>query len=125
MTEVTARRIAESTDKDGLYRLMKAVEMSSRLMAEDVIRESGYMLPQSANSQNILIDLINDGPKGFPKAAAEEILQKIPCNEPDSLKEIRASNYKCGYCGAIFEHKGDGEMVCPLCKTRGDSFTRL
>ena len=125
VTEVTAKRIAESTDKDGLYRLMKAVEMSSRLMAEDVIRESGYMLPQSANSQNILIDLINDGPKGFPKAVAEDILQKIPCNEPDSLKEIKAANYKCGYCGVIFEHKGDDELVCPSCKTRGDSFTKL
>ena len=124
MQEVAAKRIAESTDKDGLYRLMKAVEMSSRLMAEDVLRESGYMLPQSANSQNLLVDLINEGPKTFPKDTAKQILESIPCNEPGELKEIRQSHYKCGYCGAIFEYDGD-EIVCPLCKTRGDSFTRL
>ena len=125
VTEIAARNIAGSTDKDGLYRLMKAVEMSSRLMAEDVLRESGYMLPQSANSQNILVDLINDGPKGFPRATAEELLERIPCNEPGSRKEIKAASYRCGYCGVIFEHKGDGDIVCPSCKTSGDSFTRL
>ena len=78
--EAAAKRIAASTDKDGLYRLMKAIEMSNRLMAEDILRESGYMLPQSANSQNLLIDMINDGPKTFPKDIAKEILEKIPCN---------------------------------------------
>ena len=123
--EAAAKGIAEGTDKDGLYRLMKAVEMSSRLMAEDIIRESGYMLPQSANSQNFLVDMINDGPKSFPRDVAREIMENIPCNESDSLKAVRPSSYKCGYCGTIFQHEGDGEIVCPLCKTRGDSFTRL
>ena len=123
--ERTAKQIAESTDKDGLYRLMKAVEMSSRLMAEDILRESGYMLPQSANSQNFLIDMINEGPKTFPRDIAKEILEKIPCNESGDLRELKASCYKCGYCGMIFEHNGDDEIVCPQCKTRGDSFTKL
>ena len=123
--ELAAKRIAESADKDGLYRLMKAIEMSNRLMAEDIIRESGYMLPQSANSQNFLVDMINEGPKSFPRDTAKEILEKIPCNEPDELKKIRPSSYKCGYCGTIFEQEGDGEIMCPLCKTRGDSFTKL
>ena len=123
--EATAKKIAESTDKDGLYRLMKAFEMSNRLMAEDILRESGYMLPQSANSQNLLIDMINDGPKTFPKDAAKEILKKIPCNEPDKLKKIEPASYKCGYCGVIFQHEGDGEIRCPQCKTSGDSFTKL
>ena len=122
--EATAKKIAESTDKDGLYRLMKAFEMSNRLMAEDILRESGYMLPQSANSQNLLIDMINDGPKSFPKDTAKEILEKIPCNEPGKLKKIEPSSYKCGYCGAIFQ-QDSGDIVCPQCKTRGDSFTKL
>ena len=122
--EAAAKRIAASTDKDGLYRLMKAIEMSNRLMAEDILRESGYMLPQSANSQNLLIDMINDGPKTFPKDVAKDILGMIPCNEPDKLKKIEPSSYKCGYCGMIFQHEG-GEITCPQCKTRGDSFTKL
>ena len=122
--ELTAKKIAESTDKDGLYRLMKAIEMSNRLMAEDIIRESGYMLPQSANSHNFLVDMINEGPKSFPKDTARDILEKIPCNEPGSLKKVEIPSYKCGYCGVIFQHEG-GEIVCPACKTRGNSFTKL
>ena len=122
--EAAAKRIAASTDKDGLYRLMKAIEMSNRLMAEDILRESGYMLPQSANSQNLLVDMINDGPKTFPKDVAKEILETIPCNEPDKLKKIEPSSYKCGYCGVIFQQES-GELVCPQCKTRGDGFTKL
>ncbi len=122
--ELTAKKVAESTDKDGLYRLMKALEMSNRIMAEDIIRESGYMLPQSANAQNFLVDMINEGPKSFPRATAREILEKIPCNEPDSLKKTETPCYKCGYCGAIFQCEG-GDIVCPQCKTSGDSFTRL
>ena len=103
--ELTAKKIAESTDKDGLYRLMKAIEMSNRLMAEDIIRESGYMLPQSANSQNFLVDMINEGPKSFPRDTAKEILDSIPCNEPDDLMEMNRPMYKCGYCGTIFDIK--------------------
>ena len=122
--EAAAKRIAASTDKDGLYRLMKAFEMSNRLMAEDILRESGYMLPQSAESQNLLVDMINDGPKTFPRDTAKEILEMIPCNEPDKLKKIEPSFYKCGYCGMIFQHEG-GEIICPQCKTGGDSFTKL
>ena len=123
--EILARKIAASADKDGLYRLMKAVEMSSRIMAEDVFRESGYMLPQSANAQNLLVDLIEDGPESFPRGTAREILDAIPCNEPGDRRELSTPYYKCGYCGTIFEHSGKGEIVCPLCKTSGDSFKRL
>ena len=123
--ELLAKKIAESADKDGLYRLMKAIEMSSRIMAEDVFRESGYMLPQSANAQNLLIGLINDGPGSFPRDTAKDILDSIPCNEPDKLEEIGRPMYKCGYCGTIFEHSGKGDIMCPLCKTSGESFKRL
>ena len=44
--ENIARQLAESTDQDGLYRLMRAVEKSVRLVNEDLLREAGYMLPQ-------------------------------------------------------------------------------
>lgn len=123
--EILSKKIAASADKDGLYRLMKAVEMSNRIMAEDLFRESGYMLPQSANSQNLLIDLIEDGPESFPRDTAREIIDALPCNEPDDRKELCVPMYKCGYCGVIFEHAGKGDIVCPQCKTSGDSFKRL
>lgn len=123
--EDEARAIAESTDKDGLYRLMKAVIMSNRLMAEDILRESGYMLPQSANAQNLITGMINNPPKGFPTKTAKDILDKIDCNEPEKLEKVKdRAMYKCGYCGVIFEHRICDDIVCPACKTTGKSFKK-
>lgn len=79
--EILARSIAEMTDKDGLRRLMRAVEMSERLMAEDVIRESGYMLPQGAQAHELIQYFIDNPPAGFPTDTAKRLLEKIPCNE--------------------------------------------
>ena len=48
--------------------LSKAVAKSSRLMAEDLCREAGYMLPQSANTKEFL-ELVNTYP-GIPADVA-------------------------------------------------------
>lgn len=64
--EKAALQIAEATEKDGLYRLMKAVAKSERLVAEDIMREAGYMLPQSNNAHELLEELIANSPDGFP-----------------------------------------------------------
>ena len=45
--ENIAKKIAESADDPGLRILMTAVRRSDRLMGEDLIRETGYLLPQS------------------------------------------------------------------------------
>ena len=124
--EDIARGIAASTDKDGLYRLMKAFEMSNRLMAEDILRESGYMLPQSANAQNFLISMLENPPKGFPVKAAEDILDPIGCNEPELLRKRKGeAAYKCGYCGVIFMAPEGSDLTCPACKTSGESFKKV
>ena len=50
--------------------------------AEDLSRESGYMLPQSAAARNLLEDLLADPPTpDFPAQAARELLERIPSNE--------------------------------------------
>lgn len=69
--EKIAKSIAESTDSDALKRLALAIKKSSRLVAEDIIREAGYMLPQSSNAQNMLAKLIANPPEGFPVEAAK------------------------------------------------------
>ena len=78
--EQIARQIAAETGEDGLARLMQAAVKSMRLVHEDVMRESGYMLPQSANAQALLAR-IADG-AGASAQAATELLDMIPCNEP-------------------------------------------
>ena len=88
--ETIARQIAADTDKPGLARLMEAVEKSNRLIAEDLLREAGYMLPQSGNTHELLQGLIENPPTGeFPAEAAEKLLKQIPCNEnTDKTKHV-------------------------------------
>ena len=82
--EKMALEIAENTNEEnpGLKKLMYAISKSNRLMSEDLIRESGYMLPQSANSYKLLKQLISDDSlKGFPKETAQKLLDTIKFNE--------------------------------------------
>lgn len=80
--EKIAEQIAASTENDGLYRLMKAIARSERIMAEDVIRESGFMLPQSHNMHLLLKAFIEfHQTEDFPIDVAKALLKKIPDNE--------------------------------------------
>ena len=65
--------------------LAEAVEKSNRIMAEDLLRESGYMLPQSGNVYRFLRDMTAYAEEpGFPADAVEQLLQSISFNEPTS-----------------------------------------
>ena len=63
-------------------KLAVAIEKSNRIMAEDLIRESGYMLPQSANSR-VFLEKLSDEQKSedFPMATVEKLLSMIKTNE--------------------------------------------
>jgi len=57
-------------------KLAAAIEKSNHIMAEDIIRESGYMLPQSQNTINFLKSLLNEeNPEGFPRETVEKLLK--------------------------------------------------
>jgi Fe-S-cluster-containing hydrogenase component 2 len=56
-------------------KLLKAIEKSSRIMAEDIIREAGYMLPQSDNSLNFLKSLLESDMEGLPREAVEKLIR--------------------------------------------------
>ncbi|MEG0270907.1 MAG: 4Fe-4S binding protein [Clostridia bacterium] len=59
-------------------KLAVAVEKSNRLMAEDLLREAGYMLPQSANAHQLLTELLlKPQAEGFPKQAVEKLLELL------------------------------------------------
>ena len=79
--EKMALQIAEGTSKDGLYRLMMAIAKSERILAEDVMREAGFMLPQSNNAHTMLKELIETPPTpAFPVETAKKLLEKLPDN---------------------------------------------
>ena len=76
--EKMALQMAEGVGTDEFYRLMKAVAASERLLAADIMREAGYMLPQSDNAKAKIKDWINDPElKGFPKDKAERLLKLL------------------------------------------------
>lgn len=60
--------------------LAAAVEKSSRLMAEDLCREAGYMLPQSANTRSLLEQLRDD--LSVPRDVVDRLLKTLRFNEP-------------------------------------------
>ena len=86
ITEKAARQISSSTDASGLKRLMKAVAKSERLVSEDIIRESGYMLPQSDNAHTLLEYFVANQPsEDFPVDAAKKLLSLIPNNKTNKI----------------------------------------
>ncbi len=122
-----AGQIAETTESVTLRRLMKAIERSSRLVAEDLIREAGYMLPQSDNAHRFLQDLIDNPPTDdFPVDAARELLDLIPNNETNNNKKENKTmaKWKCTVCGYI--HEGDTPPEkCPVCKQPAEKFVKI
>lgn len=80
--ERLARQLTAAADAPGLSRLLTAAVKSARLVNEDLLREAGFMLPQSANAHRLLQAWIDNPPApGFPVEAAQELLERLPCNE--------------------------------------------
>ena len=124
--EKVALQLAASAESDGVYRLMTAVAKSSRLMNEDLLRESGYMLPQSIEAHELLSSLITPPvPDGLPADAAKKLMEIIPVNDFEK-GERKMSKWKCKVCGYIYE--GDelpADFTCPVCKQPASSFEKI
>ena len=122
--EKAALQIAESANSDALYRLMTAVAKSERLIAEDIMREAGYMLPQSDNAHKLLEELIADPPtEEFPVEAAKKLLKLIPNNEKKEVKKME--KWKCTVCGYVHEGPMTDDFTCPVCKQPASKFVKI
>ncbi len=59
-------------------KLAIAFEKSNHIMAEDIIREAGFMLPQSKNAKEFLQSLLEQKhPEGFPKDTVMKLLEVL------------------------------------------------
>lgn len=75
-TEKAASQIAAMVAGSGLGYLLEAMARSERLVTEDIMREAGYMLPQSANVRQLLEDLVANPPtSSFPIETAKQLLK--------------------------------------------------
>ncbi len=103
--------------------LAVAIEKSSRLMAEDLTREAGYMIPESLNAKRFL-EKIKDYP-GIPEEAVKYLLENIEFNEKENNeneKEIKTmEKWKCTVCGYIPEGPLHADFRCPVCKQPAES----
>lgn len=105
-------------------RLAAAIEKSNRIMAEDIIREAGYMLPQSGNAIAFLKEqLAKPQGEGFPKEAVEKLLKLLKSNEKS--KEIKMEKWKCSVCGYIHEGPLPADFICPRCKQPASVFVKM
>lgn len=79
--ETIALQLAETADNSNLRRLAAAAARSNRLMSEDIMRESGYMLPQSHNTHTLLKSLLENPPTAdFPAETVKKLLHLLPDN---------------------------------------------
>lgn len=101
--------------------LAEAIEKSNRLMAEDLLRESGHMLPQGPNTIEFLESLIDaPHPEGFPIDIVKQLLELI---KNDAKMEVATMpKYRCSVCG--YCHEGDlpEDFKCPRCNQPASVF---
>lgn len=103
--------------------LAAAIERSCRLMAEDLCREAGYMLPQSAYARKLLLALRSV--EGIPSEAVELLLENIACNDCPVQEEAPQERYKCTVCGYIHEGPLPENFVCPRCRQSAEKFIKI
>ena len=61
-----------------LAQLGRAAERACRLMAEDLMREGGYMLPQGEAAKALLRELLEEEQEAaFPRPEAEKLLKLL------------------------------------------------
>lgn len=125
--EQIARQLLKDADNPHLARLLSAIEKSVRLVNEDLLREAGFMLPQSKNTHDLLSGWVKNPPsEDFPIDAAQKLLKLIPCNEDKKGENRIMSKWKCKVCGYV--HEGDSlpsDFTCPVCKQPASSFEKI
>ena len=75
--EEIADSIASSCDNANIRKFAKAIAKSNRRMAEDILRESGYLLPQSDEVRDLLEAMLENPAADFPREEAELLLNRL------------------------------------------------
>ena len=123
--EAIADQLANTTSDDFAYLLFKAVERSLRLVNEDLLRESGFMLPQSGNTHDLLQSWIDNPPsEDFPSDIAKALLESIPNNDVTIISDGNTTHkWRCKVCGYIHEaHELPNDFICPACAQPREMF---
>lgn len=123
--ERLAKGIAETTDNPVARQFATAIAKSNRVMAEDILRESGYLLPQGTGAVAFLEGLLAEKqPSDFPVEAVRKLL--IMMKKDDEIREEKTmEKWRCTVCGYIHEGPMTEDFKCPRCKQPAKVFERI
>ena len=123
--EQIASVIAETSASPIARQLAKAITMSNRLMTEDLLREAGFMLPQSQNAVDFLKSLLEtQQPDDFPKEIVEKLLSILDTKKITQEDRIM-EKYRCTVCGYIHEGPLPEDFKCPRCGQSASAFEKV
>lgn len=118
-----AEKVALETSDPVVKQLASAIRKSNDLMTEDLLREAGYMLPQSAPVIDLLKSLLAiDQADDFPKEAVEKLITLM---SDGSEVSVEADRYQCGVCGYIHEGLMTEDFKCPICQESAAVFSKI
>ena len=128
--EQISQAIAETTENPILQQLSTAISKSNRLMAEDLLRESGYMLPQSNNVKDLLSSLLEkEQPDDFPFETVRTLIHLLDQNSAKTVaikkEDEKMERYRCSVCGYIHEGPLPEDFKCPVCKQPASAFEKI
>lgn len=82
--EQIAQKLASMSDSPVARQLAAAIRKSNRIMAEDILREAGYMQPQSEQTMNFLHEILKTQDVDFPIKEVERLLELLSPKSQDS-----------------------------------------
>ena len=113
---IRSKALAEGAAAKEGGRLMDAIARSCRLMGEDLYREAGFMLPQSANARSFLQSLLKE--PGVPQETVQMLLDTLPWEEPQE-------QWRCSVCGYVHQGPLPPDFTCPVCHQPREKFERI
>ncbi|MFA6750343.1 MAG: ferritin family protein [Candidatus Riflebacteria bacterium] len=128
--KVEQMRIASAISENGndpvVRQLAEAIAESERIVAEDLLRESGYMLPQGNNIKEILEGFLkHNKSEDFPVDGVKILLDKLFQKSVSKKENIKMIKYRCTVCGYIHEGEMGPDFKCPMCKQPASVFVAI
>ena len=128
LRQLVSSKSAQEQIAEGLDGLLaEAMERSNRIMAEDLLRETGYMLPQSGSVLALLSGMEKKyaDEAGFPLEDVRFLLQTLAFNESMPAEEKAPEVWRCTICGYIHEGPMDEGFTCPRCSQPASKFVKV